>query len=131
MNNQEQFNGYLIAIRKAWGLKTSTYEKICRLIGNAITFSVLPNIDQEQASVAIEAIWLEWTTYRASYFFFKSPEEIFTSISRFPLGEHYYVKVYGKDILIEKKFNTVKEAESYLATEVSKLESLGKKIINK
>lgn len=129
--NQQLFNEYVCKIREKWGNKNSTFEEICDLIGLAITQSAQPDINQEQAQTMIEAIWIEWTRFRATYFMTKSPNEVFTSIKRWPSGKHYYVKIYGNCELIEHKFNTVKEAEAFLKQEENSLKAIGKKIISK
>jgi hypothetical protein len=131
MTNQEKFHKAICDIRKAWGLKTSTFEEICQLIGIAISLSANSDVNDEMAQVAMEAIWLEWTGYRAGYFMMKSPEEVYTNIVRWPQGKHYYVKIYGNGVSIEEKFNRVQDAEKFLKDEVVKLEQQGKKVIAK
>lgn len=128
MTNQEKFNKALLDVRTAWGLKTSTFESISQLIGIAISSSCGPEVNQAQAQTMIEAMWMEWVEHRAKYFLLKAPDEISATIVRWPKGKHYYVNIIGKGVNVQEKFDRVQDAESFMNSEVERLERIGKTV---
>lgn len=116
-------------LRGAWGNRNSTFEKICHLIANVITTSTKDGVDQEKAASQIEYMWWEWVNFRCFFFMMKSPKKISATITKWPNGNHFYVKIHGIGVLIEERFNTQPEAQKFLNKHVKNLKAEGFELI--
>jgi hypothetical protein len=112
-------------ISQLWGNKNSTFEEISTQIGKMLILSLYCDT-QDKA----ESIWnvtiSEWLR-RSEYFLLKSSSNddksvVKVSLSKFPMGKHYYVTCTGAYQLVEK-FNTAKEAKSFKTKMVAKLKN--------
>jgi hypothetical protein len=130
-DNQQKFYDACLRVREAWGLNTSTFDEIVRLIGQVIWTSTQPGVDEARAQVQVEAIWFEWTQYRAFSFMraTSSSNKVSATISRFPGGKHYHVTLLGSDVNIAEKFNTQPEAQKFYNSQLKRLKKEGREII--
>lgn len=130
MDNQQKFYAACNEVRKMWGLKTSTFEQVCSLIGKAISASVQPGVDQERAGIHITALWDEWARWRASDFILQERSQVAATISRWPRGRHYHASLIGDGVHIFDKFNTPVEARKFLDKHIRRLRKEGREIID-
>src|SRR5262249_54610406 len=123
--NEEKFLDACRAVRAAWGLKTSTFDQVCRLIAGALSASLKPGVDPDLADLHFMAIWEEWTRWRATDFMLASPKEVSAMITKWPRGNHYHVTLRGNGVNITEKFNEQGDAQTFLNRETDGLKKRG------
>ena len=128
--NERKFLDICCEVRQKWGLKTSTFEQLSGLIGQALSASVKPGVDDENAELHLTMLRDEWTRWRATGFLLQERKQVAATLSRWPRGRHYYVSFVGDGLNIRGKFNTQAEAQQFYDKEVRRLKREGRTIID-
>lgn len=128
--NQGKFYDDCNKVRQLWGLRTSTFEQIATAIAIAFESSLLPGVDESKAKIAFEALFNEWTEWRATSFLLQARKQVSASITKWPKGNHYYVRFFGDGVDVSEKFNTPEAAQRFFKRQVAKCEHEGRNVIN-
>ena len=129
-DNQQKFYDACNEVRKMWGLKSSTFEQVSNLLSKALSASLQPGVDQKTADIHIDALWHEWTKWRAMDFLLQERKQVSATLSRWPRGRHYHVSLIGDGVNIFDKFNTPTEAEKFLNRHIRRLRRQGREVID-
>jgi hypothetical protein len=127
---QQQFYKACAKVRELWGLRTSTFEQITNAIAHAFVLSLAPSVDEKRAKTGFEALYFEWTQWRATYFLLQARKEVAASISKWPNGVHYYVRLFGEGVDVTEKFNRQADAQRFFDRQVSRYVAEGRKVLN-